>query len=195
MKPRTPATICLLLAGTLGLAGCAHAAGSTTSGDHKNPASAGFGAVSADPSSSDVYGDTSGGQGNGGGNGSGNGNGGGIGGGHGSPSPSPAYTGPRIISFTAKGAVCPVNAKPGAPYSSPGKVTIAWKISGATGVTLSMDHGLWGTYDGTEGSQEIPFQCDNSKAQTVTHTYTLDTKGGSPKASKTISASAPSNPN
>src|SRR6266487_3789155 len=50
---------------------------------------------------------------------------------HGGTSPSPARTGPQIVTFTAKNAVCPVDPKPDAPYGSPGQVTISWKISGA----------------------------------------------------------------
>jgi hypothetical protein len=197
MKRRIPLTVSLLLAGTLGLAGCAHAAAGNTKGDPKNPANAGFGAVSPDPSASDVYGGASGGdQGNGSGNGSGNGNGGGNGGngGHGTASPTPNSTGPHIISFTAKGAACPVDAKPNAPYSQPGEVTLSWKISGATGVTLFIDGGQYDTYSGTESTQKLYFACDNSKAQTVTHTYKIETTEA-PKASKTASASAHSNPN
>ena len=198
MTRRTLVPVSLLLASALGLglAGCAKAAGSTTP-DASNSANAGFGAIGSSPSPSDVYGGSaSPGSDNGNGNGSGNGNSNGNGNGNGHTSPSPSNTGPHIISFTAKGAVCPVDSKgTAAPYSKPGEVTISWKISGATGVSLSMDHGLYDSYDGTSGTQKLPFQCDNSKPQTVTHTYTLETTGGSPKASKTISASAQSNPN
>jgi hypothetical protein len=112
---------------------------------------------------------------------------------HGGTSPSPARTGPQIVTFTAKNAVCPVDPKPDAPYGSPGQVTISWKISGADTVDLAMDKGLWRSYPGQQGTDTLPFQCDNSKLQTVTHTFTLTIKNTS--VWKTISASAKSNPN
>src|SRR2546429_338794 len=109
-----------------------------------------------------------------------------------SPSPSTNPSGPRIVSFTATGAVCPVT---GTPYADRlGQVTVSWKIVNADTVDLYMDGGLWHNgYPGTEGNDTLPFQCpDTSPSRTTTHKFTLVIKNTNVK--KTTSASAPSNP-
>jgi hypothetical protein len=192
MTPRTPAVVLLAATAVLALAACAHSpAGAADS--RRPPAVAGLGADSPEPSpdSAGTPTATSDDQstatttptpsktyGNGSGTGTGNGTGNG--------------TGPQIVSFTATGAVCPVAAKPDAPYSQPGQVTIAWKISGADGVDLFMDQGLWRSYTGQQGSDTLPFACpDTTKANT--HTYTLKVKNHAGVA-KNISATAKPNP-
>ena len=66
---------------------------------------------------------------------------------------------------------------------------VSWHVTGATGVTLSVDGpGLYGSY-GPTGSQEFNFGCGGPVGSTETHTYTLTTTGGI-TVSKTISASA-----
>ncbi len=120
--------------------------------------------------------------------------GGGNAGGPGRPASSPVTgggTGPRVVSFSATGAVCPVVAKPGAPFSRPGQVTVTWKISGAGGVDLLMDKGLWRSYTGTQGSDTLPFACPDT-SNPATHSYTLTVKGTA--VSRTVSATARPNP-
>ncbi|OLB67026.1 MAG: hypothetical protein AUI10_01140 [Actinobacteria bacterium 13_2_20CM_2_72_6] len=197
MTRRTPASLLLAAAAALALTACAHA--SANSANHRNSGTGGFGAVETDPSaaaSPDITPDVdrsppttdpspppspsksgnSKGTGSGGGSGYGNGTG----------------DGPKIVSFTATGAVCPVDAKPGAPYSQPGKVTISWKISSTDGVSLAMDGGLWNSYPGQQGSDTLPFQCPD-KTKSNSHTFTLTVKGHN-GATRTISASAKPNP-
>ncbi len=180
MTSRTLATVSLVAAGLLALAGCAHPARGT-GGNQQNPASAGLGAIDASPSPSETT-DTSG-----------TGNGSGTGGGHhASPSPSTNPSGPRIVSFTATDAVCPSHPQ-GQPYGTEGSVTVSWKIAGADTVDLSMDGGLYKSYPGTEGSDKLYFACsEQPPRQKVTHTYTLAIKNTNVK--KTVSASAYSNP-
>jgi hypothetical protein len=185
MTRRTLAPLLLAAGAALALTACAHASGTASS--HRSPGTAGLGAVATDP-----YPDTTGtptttdtdqstpktnptpskstGTGTGGGTGG----------------------GPKIVSFTATGAVCPVEAKPGAPYSQPGQVTVSWKISTSDGVALAMDGGLWSNYPGQQGSATLPFQCPD-KTKPNTHTYTLTIKGHA-GATKTISATAKPNP-
>jgi hypothetical protein len=130
----------------------------------------------------------------GGGGGTGSGTGGGNQGAAGNSTPTPATgggTGPHIVSFSATGAVCPVEAKPGAPYSRPGQVTVSWKLTGADHVDLLMDKGLWRSYTGTQGSDTLPFACPDPTGPN-THTYTLTVRGTS--VSKTVSATARPDP-
>ena len=176
---------------------CAHAsAGSADQANHRAPGTGGLGAVETDPSP-DASATTDADQAppprtdpsptpSRSGNGKSSGAGGGTGTGTGTGD------GPKIVSFTASGAVCPVDAKPGAPYSQPGKVTISWKISSTEGVSLSMDGGLWNSYPGAQGSDTLPFQCPD-KTHPNTHTFTLAIKGHA-GATKTISATAKPNP-
>ena len=100
--------------------------------------------------------------------------------------------GPRIVSFTATGAQCPVYTKPDAPYQQPGQVTISWKLANADGVSLAMDGSPYGSYDGAQGSETISFQCPAPAGQSNTHKYTLTIKNT--HVTKTVSASAKTNP-
>src|SRR5256885_3990213 len=147
MPRRPPASLLLAAAAALALTACAHA--SANSANHRNSGTGGFGAVETDPSaaaSPDITPDVdrsppttdpspppspskSG-------NGKSNGNGGGSGYGNGTGD------GPKIVSFTATRAVCPVDAKPGAPHGQPGKGTSFWDISSTDRVHLAMDGGL-----------------------------------------------------
>jgi hypothetical protein len=192
MTSRTLATVSLVAAGVLALAGCAHP-GRNTPGDQQNQATAGLGAIDASPSPSDTTSTSDTGNGNGSGSGNGTGYGNGSGGGHHtSPTPSTNPSGPRIVTFTATGAVCPSQPQ-GQPYSNPGSVTVSWKIANADTVEMYMDGGLWKSYPGTEGSDTLNFQCSlQPPRQKVTHTYLLVIKNTSVK--KTVSASAYSNP-
>ena len=179
------------MASVLALAGCAHPAG-VGNANPRGSGQAGFGAVNGDSPGPNPYaGDPTGTQTNN--SNTGNGNGGTTT--TRSPNPSPARTGPQIVSFTvAKKPSCPVVGTPDNPQSYPGQpVTISWKISGASGVTLSIDGpGKYRDYDGLQGSETLSFPCDTSRP-TSTHTYTIRTFGGN-AVTKTITVSAQSNP-
>jgi hypothetical protein len=190
---RRTRTSSIVAASVLALAGCAHpGSGSATGRDSGQAGIVAIGSPSptaTDTATQDTTGNQDNGSNSGTGNGSNSGNGGGT---HTSPSPSTAPTGPRIISFTASGAVCP-SAPQGVPYSTPGEVTLSWKIANADTVDLLMDGGLWKSYPGAEGSDKLNFECSlNPPRQKVTHTYTLVIKNTNVK--KTVSASAYSNP-
>jgi hypothetical protein len=123
------------------------------------------------------------GSGGGGGNGSGNGSGSGSGGGQG---------GAQIVSFTiVQQPRCPSGTT---KYETPAvPLKISWKVTGATGIALSVDDphrvGSYGSY-GTEGTLEFTFSCGGKVGSTETHEYTLTTTGGTghPK-SKTLTVS------
>ncbi|WP_157440684.1 hypothetical protein [Actinokineospora inagensis] len=99
----------------------------------------------------------------------------------------PATSGPKILSFTVVSKpACPVLAKPGAPYSNPGApVVISWKVSGASGVAISVDspnmYGSYGSDYPASGQLELQFPCDTTPGKT-THVYTVW-----PKDAKTVS--------
>jgi hypothetical protein len=102
--------------------------------------------------------------------------------------PQPA-TKAAVTKLNASGAVCPVVATPGAPFSRPGSVKVSWTVTGAKGATLSIDGGLFSSDLPASGSQTLPFQCDGKG--TTTHTYTVapaDPKG----PAKSVKASATS---
>jgi len=86
------------------------------------------------------------------------------------PRPTPtANTNPTILEFDAPKTV---------DCTSEFGVTIhlTWRVINATGVTLSIDGGgLYMTYPGFSGSDDVPFGCDDD---IPTHTYTLQTTGG-----------------
>lgn len=189
-RTRTPIWI---VASVLALAGCAHPAG-VGNANPRSSGQGGFGAVGGGSLGPNPYaGDPTATQTNNSNTGNGTGNGGGTT--TRSPSPSPARTGPQIISFSVtKRPSCPVIGTPDAPQSYPGQpVTISWKISGASGVTLSVDGpGKYRDYDGSQGSEILSFPCDTDKP-TTTHTYTIRTLGGN-AVTKTITVSAPSKP-
>jgi hypothetical protein len=120
-----------------------------------------------------------------------------------SPSTSAAPSGAQIAYFkVTHQPACPVVATADAPFSAPGQdLTIAWKVTGATGVALSVDNpnyyasnkqGSFGSY-GPEQSQTIGFGCDTSKPNS-THTYTINTTGGGASKSMTITVTVPSKP-
>jgi hypothetical protein len=192
MTRRTPALALLTAATALALVACSHPAGSGSASSNRSmPATAGIGA-NADDTNVSPPDDTSG-QNGGNGNGTGGGNGNGNGGGHASPSPSRSTaTGPQIVSFTATGAQCQVTPQPGAPYGQPGQVNVGWKLANADGVSLSIDGGLWKSYDGAQGSDTLPFACPAAAGKSNTHKYTLTIKNTG--VTKTISASAKTNP-
>jgi hypothetical protein len=55
-----------------------------------------------------------------------------------------------------------------------GTIHLVWRISGATGATLSIDGpGLYDSYQGTSGAADVPFACEEAE-----HRYTLTTTGG-----------------
>jgi hypothetical protein len=73
--------------------------------------------------------------------------------------------------------------------SFPGNgTTLAWTTTGATGIQLQIDGGLFGSY-GANGSATLPFSCSGMANTTQTHTYTLVTTGGSP-IQRSVMASA-----
>ncbi len=88
---------------------------------------------------------------------------------------------------------CPVTGDPGAPFTSPGNdITIAWAVTGASKITISVDGpGVYDTFAAT-GELTLSFGCDKSK-NTSTHTYLL-TVVGYPSVTKKLTVSVPSNP-
>jgi hypothetical protein len=130
------------------------------------------------------------GSGNGGGGGAGNGNGGGPGAGQPSNSPGSAHIVYFKISQQPK---CPQGTNkfpvPGVP------VEITWKVTGATGVALSVDDphhvGSYGKF-GPEGKMTFQFSCNGKPGTTESHTYRITTTGGtgSPQTSQVLTATA-----
>jgi hypothetical protein len=123
------------------------------------------------------------------GDGSGKGTGGGTGAGHdgdGGGGGDGGAPGAQIVSFTVvQQPTCPSGTT---KYETPGvPLKISWKVTGATGIALSVDDphrvGSYGSY-GTEGTLEFTFSCGGAVGSTETHRYTLTTAGGSgqPKA-------------
>jgi hypothetical protein len=80
------------------------------------------------------------------------------------------------------------------PECRPGRsvpAIVEWKVSGATGATLSADKtGKVGSYPGATGSRSLEFACSGTPGSTEKHTYTLATDGGSPQCTQTLTASA-----
>jgi len=71
-------------------------------------------------------------------------------------------------------------------------IIIAWQVTGATGVQLYMDGGLYGNY-GPTGTQQLFFSCETKPEQS--HDYKLVTTGGSgASASRTLKITATNNP-
>lgn len=84
---------------------------------------------------------------------------------------------PRIVEFKGPSTVdCTDPA-----YT--GFIRLTWLIDNADSTTLSIDGGgLYQSYPGAQGSDEVPFSCGVGQ-----HTYTLRTVGGNgPAASKTL---------
>jgi hypothetical protein len=120
-----------------------------------------------------------------------------------SPSTKPSTktstpAGPRIEVFAAVGiASCPSG---GPNFSSPGGVTLTWKVTGATMVGLSIDdntpfkqsgHGSWRDYPVvyTTASDDVPFACSDPTG-TKTHKYFLDAIANGVHVTKTLTLSA-----
>lgn len=109
---------------------------------------------------------------------------------------SPA-AGPQIVSFTVEGNASCFESGPG--FSSPGTVTLSWKVTGATKVALSIDDpsffsqhgsGSWESNLAATHTETISFPCNAGNGVVTTHKYTLDTMDGGAHKSMTISASA-----
>jgi hypothetical protein len=100
--------------------------------------------------------------------------------------------GAQIVSFEV--VQHPRCASGTTAYETPAvPVKIKWKVTGGTGVALSVDDpnrvGSYGTY-GLEETMEFTFSCGGAVGSTETHKYTIHTTGGSgqPK-SKTLTVS------
>ena len=171
----------------LSMAACTPALGEKNDGAAPAPAE-------VSPSASSASSEPAANKSQGTGGGSGKGNGGGTGTGHGGDAggrDGDAH-GAQIVSFTVvQQPTCPSGTT---KYETPGvPLKISWKVTGATGVALSVDDphrvGSYGSY-GTEGTLEFTFSCGGAVGSTETHRYTLTTTGGSgqPKA-KTLTVS------
>ncbi|MEN3307662.1 MAG: hypothetical protein V7603_3864 [Micromonosporaceae bacterium] len=108
-------------------------------------------------------------------------------------------SGPQIVYFkVTQQPLCAITGTSDAPYKRPEQpVKLAWKVTGASGVALSIDDpnffkkyhsGSWQNY-GPEGTVELPFACTDTAKRSTTHTYTINTLGDSSKG-KTISVTA-----
>jgi hypothetical protein len=84
-------------------------------------------------------------------------------------------SGPQIVSFSIVGNANCGGSGPG--YSSPGTVTLHWKVTGANSVALSIDNpDIVGGYQsgyGLEATETLPFGCGGQIGQKVTHKYTI----------------------
>ena len=91
-------------------------------------------------------------------------------------SPTPAPASPTITSFTAPSGVdC-------RDPNFPGTIHLAWSIVSATGATLSIDGtGVYATYQGTDGADDVPFSCGEER-----HSYLLTTIGGNGPADREL---------
>src|SRR6266540_4184977 len=119
--------------------------------------------------------------------------------GHSSASPKPRtsssaspQTGPRIVYFkVTQQPRCPEGT---AVFRAPAvPVIISWKVTGATGVALSVDNpdlvGAYGRY-GPEGTETFTFSCGGEVNSIETHVYTIYTTGGDPQRRAEVRASA-----
>jgi hypothetical protein len=94
------------------------------------------------------------------------------------PEPTPTTsTDPAILEFEA-----PESVDCGDP-NFPGTIHVAWSVTNATGVTISIDGpGIYQRYQGQTGSADVPFACGEEQ-----HTYLLTTTGGTgPAATEEI---------
>jgi hypothetical protein len=100
--------------------------------------------------------------------------------------------GPQIVSFTVVGKANCGGSGPG--YSSPGTVTLSWKVTGANSVALSIDNpGIVGAYQsgyGLEATETLPFGCGGSAGSTITHKYTIVAVYPGANRSRTLDVSA-----
>ncbi len=112
-----------------------------------------------------------------------------------SPSAPPSassQTGPRIVYFkVTQQPRCPEGT---AVFRAPAvPVIISWKVTGATGVALSVDNpdlvGAYGRY-GPEGTETFTFSCGGEVNSIETHVYTIYTTGGDPQRRAEVRASA-----
>lgn len=102
------------------------------------------------------------------------------------------HGGAQIVSFEV--VQHPRCASGTTAYETPAvPLKIRWKVTGATGVALSVDDpnrvGSYGNY-GPEETMEFTFSCGGAVGSTETHKYTIHTTGGSGQAkSKTLTVS------
>ena len=102
------------------------------------------------------------------------------------------HGGAQIVNFTI--VQQPRCASGTTKYETPAvPLKISWKVTGATGVALSVDDphrvGSYGSY-GLEETMEFTFSCGGAVGSTETHKYTITTTGGSGEArSKTLAVS------
>jgi hypothetical protein len=76
------------------------------------------------------------------------------------------------------------NPIPGIP------LIVEWQVTGAAGVTLSVDGpGVYKSY-GPQGTETFTFGCGGPVGSTVSHTYILNAERNGAHASKTLTASA-----
>jgi hypothetical protein len=119
------------------------------------------------------------------------------------PSSAPAATsakptktsgGAQITTFkVTQQPLCAIPGTTDAPYHRDAQdIILAWQVTGATGVDLYLDGGLYGSY-GATGNQQLYFACDTKPKQS--HTYKLVTKGGPGQpATKSLTVTADNNP-
>lgn len=112
-------------------------------------------------------------------------------------------SGPQIVYFKVTGKPrCPVVGTSDAPFSAPAEpVVLAWQVTGASGVALSIDDpgfynahhsGGYGSY-GAQASVSLSFPCGDITKQQTTHTYTINTLGDGSRA-KTLTVTVPTRP-
>ncbi|HKD98230.1 MAG TPA: hypothetical protein VKB69_11565 [Micromonosporaceae bacterium] len=117
---------------------------------------------------------------------------------------SSADGGPKIVDFSIKQQpACPIVGTSDAPFHQDGvDIIVQWKVTGASGVALSLDSpdffkqygtGSIGSY-GPTGEMHLPFTCEATNGPNTTHTYTLNTKGGGPSVARTLTVTKPTNP-
>lgn len=77
--------------------------------------------------------------------------------------------------------------------STGGQIHVSWRVERADGVSVSIDGpGIYDSYAGLTGEIDLPYGCSN---QTLEHTYTLRTVGGTGPAAtrtRTVKTRAPS---
>jgi hypothetical protein len=92
--------------------------------------------------------------------------------------------GPQIVYFRFR-------QQPKCTASGPQPAIIEWKVSGATGVALSVDNpgvvGSYRKYSGTTGSETLHVSCQPAGG-TESHVYTIYTTGSDPQRSSTLTA-------
>lgn len=101
-------------------------------------------------------------------------------------------SGPQVVSFTVVGkANCGAS---GPYYSSPGTVTLSWKVTGATSVALSIDNpDIVGGYQSgypLVATETLPFGCGSESGVTVTHKYTIVAVSSGGNRVRTLDVSA-----